>query len=691
MVPGSPPLFPAPSSPLSQGSLPPSPPKPKPLTAEERALWTGNIDAARRKRKTHRDRWVLNARRYAPPPEDDASEHDLPEVINTNVDFRQVELKKAQLFYQIPDVLLDADDEHAYAMQQSGAIRIHQRMLNKKLQQAKVARHLDLVLLDWLSVSGFGGVKIGCDVAMTTTQTMNPLTGKMESIQIPVHKSFFFSRVKPGSLLVPADWESTIYDDAPWLGREFDLPLAVARRQWPMLEKETEIGHTMADAQRQDDSARHVRSGAAADTASHTKLVSVVEIEYKASQYLADVVHPDVIYQIVFVDGVDQPVFHGLSPNQELDAMGDLTATSMRGFSVHLGSLRDVPDDAYPPSDSTMTRPMVDEKARWMTQTAKAREISIPPLLYEETAISPENMEKWNAGELGLKLPVQDGRLSAGQVPVIQAPPSKIPAESFQAQAMLDREISQTHAIGANQAGAVNTGRRTAKEIETVQQSTDVRLQKEQARALDWFLCGVRKFDAVLRRYGDQEVVKVTDEQRAQQYLQWDRSMVQGEFLYQIRPDSQLRMDASVERQQALNLYNLLRRDELVNAQELVRHLVEAHRLDPQVGMAQPPPPKPTPPSVMVRVDLKELHEFPVGLEILQQSGYQISPEAVQNAMMVLQNEMIIEQGKLAARPEPPGHGGPAMKTSPISKRETEMTGDLSGMGSTSQPGGLGA
>jgi hypothetical protein len=160
------------------------------------------------------------------------------------------------------------------------------------------------------------------------------------------------------------------------------------------------------------------------------------------------------------------------------------------------------------------------------------------------------------------------------------------------------------------------------------------RVSKEQSRVKDYFLAGVGVAATLIQRYADEtDYVEVVGKIGAQILAQsellgwvpdptdaadpntkttvaWNKKVVQGSFLWTIKPDSQLRTDMTQERQFRRQAYNQYRRDPLVNAIELVKWALEGEGLSGPQFIAQPQPPPEPVPSISIAVKGEDLIPF---------------------------------------------------------------------------------
>jgi hypothetical protein len=686
--------------------LGPEPLELPPLTDDQRGAIKSWLSEADRETERYAPLWKKNLDAYAPPPETLAKDREEYEV-NTNVDFRQAEQKKAQLWFDTAQVQLTPTeplsdltlssmplpDGSTKAQQLSAAISLHQTVLNQILGPDGVdaKRTIQAALLDVLVPAGWGVTHIGYTAYLKPVETTDPVTRMPTTVKVPVYEEFFWSRLSPKALMVPADFRSTDFDKAPWLAVKFKIPLSAARREYGHAIPEDYKGSVKNDTtpiRESDRTSEGVGS-------KYDPMVSGTHMYYYEPTLNAEAFHPKRICECVFLQGLDKEVRHRYSPYQSLDAEGRLTGDSMQGYPIHVLLLRDVPDDNHVPSDSAMTRPLTDELNQYRGQILKSRDASIPYAFYDEDILPPEKIERITNGKYGPLVPVEGGRLNAAQPPIIQGIKPQLSQETYVGQDIIERDIDRTLALGPNQSGAQNQSRRTATEVATMQSSVDTRLAGEQAAVVKFFCAGVRKLDALVQRFSDRkQTTQILGEDGQQLWLSWNKEQIAGRFAYTIKPDSQIHVDAAADRQQDLAFYNLTARDPFINRLELARRLATKYGFNPDKLVQPPPPQGPPKPNVQVRIQAQDLDprlpQFPFAMEILQQSGYQISSETVQNAVMLAGRATAmgalpddITPPKDSGMPKPqPEHPGAAEQTEPISKHAADRSGQLPGGGS---------
>lgn len=657
-APGGPPPSPFGSaSPQPDGAGAPNPLVTIPLTEEELTRWHGDIDRANSRRKVFEPSWERNLKAYAPDPTDTA----WGDEVNPGVDFYQTEQKKAELFFETPMVLLTPHEGTPPPMQ--GQIAGWQAKVNAKLgpKQLNTERLMDKMLFSILCPSGMGCSKLGVtrvtkDVPILhppdhpdptlAGQPMQDGQGQPVTAPVPVYQKIFWEHFSEKKILIPTNFHDTEFDKAPWLGMKFTIPTRIAIRQY----------HLPPDfkgkkSQPSDQVFNLPGRDANIDNADDDQ-TSGVELFYCAALYDDSVYHPEHLRQLVFVDGQRDPCVHRDSPYQTFQGgvYQPDDPTNMVGNPIHIITIRDLVDSAYVPSDSTVSRPLTNELARFRTQLIEQRDSSTSVRIADEKVLTPEILAKIVRSPWGSILLVPD--LDPGRIPMVELSKSTYPRESFQAQDVIERDLQKINALGSNQLGVEQNNTRSATENALIQQNSNTRQAKERNRVLNGFTEGVAKLDALMKRFE----------------LQPGEQPVSG-YTYDIKPDSGIHVDAASERKFALDKYNMLAKDPLVNHGYLLAELAPTLHLDASQLITQPPPPHPEPPKMSFIIKGDDINplapQYANMLEALKDAGLQltdqpITPLLVQNAAL----QKPLKPPPPAPRPVHPGTPPEADKVS---------------------------
>lgn len=664
------------------------------MSADQLGAWWGKIERSRARRKLVEDEWQHNIDSYNAKPLHDRPSKDW---VNPNTDFADVEQKKSQLFFTTPEV--HCLPRQPLAQGHEDVILIKQAVLNDKLGPNGVdaKRLMDKVIFDCLCPAGWGCSKLGYDA------TTAPIDHGGQAVDVPVFEEFFWDHFSPKKLLVPDDFYSNDFDKAPWIGMEFTMPLILARRKFKLPADFQATATT-------DDAVFTQETGSSTGHASAADVVTVIEIWYLAALEDETVFHPEFQRKLVLVDGMkDQPASHVDSPYQHLDDRGRLTAPSMIGYPIHVLTIRDCTDSAYIRSDCSMTRDLVDQLSKFLTTQVQQRDTSIPLRMVDEGIITPPIMAKITSGEYGSFIPLPAGSLVPP--PIVEIARAQYPRENFSAQDRIERQLAKTLALDSNQQGVASDTERTATELTLVQNNATVRLKAERNRCVAYFIAGVRKFDSLIQQFAtDADVIQVTGPAGDQVWKTWDNTTISGRFAYAIKPDSGLDVDEATERKHALDTYNMLGKDPLVNRAYLINELAPALHLDP-IRLKAPPPPPPPPPKPSISFAFKgEDLLNPLALAVMIEGGVLITADMIQQAHTLIQTGAGVPPPPIQPAPglpgmppptaptgppkpqgagQPPAHPGTMPKMENIDDHKAQLTGAIAGAPNLPQrPGG---
>lgn len=671
------------------------------------------IDLALKGRREQEPWWEANLKAYA--PQANQNPNKWAEDINTNRDFTLVERKKADLYYQTaemtlqPSPLMDGPimgppdpmtgqpaplmgppnaQGQAQPILQSAALQSHQEIVNELRGPNGIdaKRMVHQALFDVECTSGIGFTKLGYEQHASLQDVPDPLTGEMRQIPVPVKRTVFWHYFPPKQSLIPASFRSTEWDRAPWLGYQFELPLTKANREKYHLPEDFDGS--------KPDTQQHFAHGLS--TPEGDKVFTGVELEYRSVLFREDVVHPDHLTQLVLVDGLDEPVIHQDSPHQTLGPTGDLTPDSLIGYSIHPLNVRSMTDSSYPPSDSTMIRPLVNELNVYRRQSVDFRDAMIPKWMYDIEKLPPDALAKIVRSALGGFIGVPTEAF-VGEGAIKEVPQGNMPRETFLGQQAIDDDIARTSGIDASGAGVQSSTNQTATEAQIQQGNANARLDFERGVVLDWDIKGVTKFSTLICRYLPvEDAAKIVGQARAQAWDTW-RKQVPSSLAFTALPDSALRTDQAQDRKRAMDEYTYFAQDPYVNRAYLLKKLAPKMHYDAAQLVKQPDPPKPVPPKLALSFKGEDLvaPQAPIVIEILAQLGITISPTAVtQSQGLLLQAEQLAQQQAAeAAAQKQDGqapHGGKVAQMESLDRHATQMTGGMQGTGqpATSGAGG---
>ena len=638
------------------------------------SAWQARITSAKQRMQRKVEKGRANVKRYQ------VEHKDLTdgEVVVPD-DFANVEQKKAQLFFQSPDVQLRPTMPGL-----ENAALLFQAVLNEQLgpDGADAKAMVGEVLFDLLCPAGFAATKIGYDAVTVPVDmpTMSPEAAALAGIppdQIPtepservIHQRYFWERFSPGQLLVPADFTGSNFDNASWLGMRYRMDAVEARRKFKLTDdqgKESKGDDDMLMSDLVDQPDR-----------GSTPKLTISEIWYKGFLYDPAVKNPELMRQLVFVEGVDEPVVHRDSPHQRFDEYGRFQV-GMRGNPIHVLTTRYVSDKALPPSDCDITRSLVDEKSTFRNQMLLQRDRSLPQRWINSQRAGQEFKDKVEGDPRAAYQAIiwtdGDGKEIIGEIAT-----ARYPRENYTANDYVDRDIQKGWAMGPNQQGAEADSSMTATESSIIQGNIDVRLDYERGKVLEWYTKGAEKFAALIQLYADETQYVEVLGGKAPGLQAWDKTKIQGRFVFTAKPDSAIRIDANAERRAALDLYRVTANDPNIRRVELLKSIVQKYNFDPATVVAdQLPEAGPEPPKVSLSITGADLApgmpQYQACLAILRANGLEIDPAKPDAAA----------QGE---QPDPE-HGGLQEMEAGLGLASTQRSGQLAGNAEATQRGAI--
>lgn len=583
--------------------------------------WKNQIEASMQDRDKRMVKWRENAYAYL-----DELKGPSAKATRVNIEFEKTEQKKFQLFYRLPKIKLrpsprtirdsyptGGDGLPNYQAQPARDLKRAIAILTEALnfhagpQGADTKALMMELLFDLLCPAGIACARVGyerytsgaVEIKIGEEQTgnvgdvlgINPVAARPIMAPAPniVGEKYYANRISPACLIVPFEFTGSKYDAADFLGEDYFVTKETATRfKWNLDGAAIAPNDKLAVEQRH----RIVKIDEAIG-ARRTNQYLCRQIFYFPFRLGLDD-NPDRIRRIVFVEGKKDPVVHEDYRDQRFDARNRFTG-GIKVNPIRVMTTKYVSDLAYPPSDCTITRRASDELAEFRTQEMIHRRKAVPRLAVNVGAFpNDEAKQKFINGEHYGDIPVMNGVDLDRVAKPISTP--TIPADNRSSEQNLVNDIDRAWALVGTQPRR-SGGAPTATETSETAGASATRLGGEREIVLDFWLGIMRCFTALIQLYADREsYVEIAGEAGATSIEAWDRETVRGEFLFEVVPDSSLPPDAAGDRDEALNVYNLMANDKYTNGKQLARDTFEAYGRDPDRLTADPPAPPPPPP-----------------------------------------------------------------------------------------------
>lgn len=599
----------------------PNPLIPLSWTPEFLAKMFKEIEAAEGRRATVDKEWDICIKEYLP----NVVEGGTPEAVKSNIHFRNIHTKLASVFYKFPEIVLESlrplkdpisvNPLTGQPITPEDVVVIKREVLNKKLGSdgANISHTMDECLLDALGWSGIACAKIGYRGVQKDVQkpvmipdpnfvppmpppgsvlglqppaqppliplmVTNPETGqpepKTQTVPVTIFEEWYIRRFSPKKLLFNADLTtSRIDEDACWIGQDLFLT-------------GTQIEATYGFKPDSTPAATDDRlAGEKKPDANIEKKFHLYELWIRAAEYDPSQPHPQAIYQLVLMkDSREKPLVYRPCVDQTFDEEGKLTPDSLVGFPIEVMYLRDMPDDPYPKSDTAFTSSQVKQIDTHRRQSVRLRDAAIAKMLYDESAFTSEEIERLKGQKIGEWLAVGEGKLMNGVDKILANATQPVNGrDDYRLAALLKQDMEETLGIGAGTAGVIdNTNTKTATEVSEASNKGAARLGKDQQRATAFFLKCVRKFDIFLMRYATEiDYVQIAGQGGAKRLEMWNNKVISGVCAYNIKPDSQLSIDAARDYKQLMDFYKETSADPRVNVLPILKKLATLKGLDP--------------------------------------------------------------------------------------------------------------
>lgn len=650
-------------------------PNDKPLSA---GAWKGRIAASRELKRAFMAVWRDNVsmrqgKPFRSKPTDD--------TVNIPQDWSRTKNKASKLFYQVPEVKLKARRPE-YA----GATQVFAAALNYQLNHKIRAQYMmNEVLSDVINAAGIGVCKIGYEADFEEVITNQPETQaegtemgmqapEMETAPRAVYECFYARRISPAHFLWPSEWSGSDWNEAPWLGWEGYMPLAEAQAKGWVDENFKGVDIDDKDWRMINDATDHFQK-------SNDAYVKFCEVFYRPSYYDSQERDKRKIKRVVLVDGL--PNNKAIVVDEDFKWQRYVPETGqwigLTSFPIKVLTLTYISDIAIPPSDSEIGRPQVRELIRGRSQMIRQRESSLPLRWFDVNQVDPDIANNLRKGKWQNMIPMRGpGANAIGEVARGQ-----YPRENFEFDKVAKQDLDEAWSMGAPQQAANQPGDTTATEVNAMQTALNERLDYERSWVLKFFLDVAEGIGNLMQLFSDDmDYAEVVGPDGIASLQPWNKMLIRGDYVFEAKPDSQLRLDVSQKRAEALNMYKLLRKDPLINPQAMVAEVLELHGIDPTKVMVQPQPQAPAPPKFNYSFKTEDLVN-PIAVGIIQKSPHALSPEDIEAAKKLIQAAAgmglptdptgnVVEGQVIKPTGENPPHDGPADVVQPLNRRYNE-------------------
>ena len=225
--------------------------------------------------------------------------------------------------------------------------------------------------------------------------------------------------------------------------------------------------------------------------------------------------------------------------------------------------------------DSVILEPQQLEINEIRTQQMRHRRISLIKILYKQGAIDLPELEKLVNGEPGIGVRVT-GELS--DVDHFQV--GSIPTDLYQASAEVQADVRDSMGFSRNQAGDYASQKShnapTAVEARIVQAASEIRVDERRDACADLLVNVFEDTNALcFSKWEDDQVVQVMGPNAVPIWVAFKPKMLKAaRYEINIEPDSTLPETKDMREAKAVNVYNLLKPNPLIDPEMLTRYLL---------------------------------------------------------------------------------------------------------------------
>lgn len=569
--------------------------------------------------------------------------------IAINKDWPRVKARVSSLFGQMPEVRLLAK-QGMFAP----SVPVFAKELNDMLKRADTDEAIFQALVDNTATAGVGVVMVNYQKRVDTVpeplidiSTILPsdlarlyAEGKIptEDVETPTDSMFSVVRLSPSDLLWQTGFTGFNFDKADWVGRTGEMSWAEGKNEFKLSEEQKE--KVLGDGKDTDQTLKSNDPNTEGNKGKQP-VVEFDEIFYWAYRFDPEEKYFKRIRRLVFVKGLADPVVHEDWTGQEFHEESGTYVGSCR-FPIRVLKINYVSDDPIPPSESAIGRPQVNELIASRTDQHNQRKRNVPFDWINSNKIDPEVLVQLMAGTWKGFIPV-NGR---GEDAIGRVDRAQYPAENGAFDRVIDHDLDEVWQTGANQQGSFASGERSASEAKIVQQNFDMRNGMDRAH-LAKFVQGIAEVMAgLLALYGE---FKYTPPEDVKRLEGWDRKQIAGEFVYEVIPDSMVRLDAHQQIKLQMDILNMVGKSGFVNPQGIISDILALSGRDPSKDITQPPPPPPPPLNISIR-SAEDLRD-PLMLALLMSTHQAPTPEQLDAAQKLLVAASMPAPQNLPAQP----------------------------------------
>jgi len=232
--------------------------------------------------------------------------------------------------------------------------------------------------------------------------------------------------------------------------------------------------------------------------------------------------------------------------------------------------------------DSVILEPQQLELNEIRTLEMKHRRISLVKILYKKGALQPSQVEQLLSGDVGAGIQI-DGELS--DLEVMET--GHVPQSLYSASAEVQADVRDGMGFSRNQSGEYSAQKShnapTAVEARIVQAASEIRVDERKDALADVLVAVFEDANELcFSKWTDDQVAQVMGPDAIPVWVAFKPAMLRAaKYELNIEPDSTLPETQDMRESKAVNMYNILKQNPLIDPQLLTQYLLrEMHGVD---------------------------------------------------------------------------------------------------------------
>lgn len=585
-----------------------------------------SVDVCVSKRRDLIDDWQNSIDRRRGKESDTDSDQNRQ---RTAEDWSMTNAKVAQTFSQLPRVIVTGRGPY------KDAASVFEDRLNFRLEKASVGTTMNEIMVDTVNAAGIGIVNVEYEATTEEKELeeINPEVGFMRATAmqlglepipkqmktIVVDRRFSVNRVSADNFIWPTDFQRSNFDFSPFLGYDGEMPWSRAKNVFNLADedKASVTGRVKGEQDKMVPDTQNTEKNDDSET------VPFTEIFYWRYLYHPDEKYFAAIQRLVFIKGKEEPVINERWKGQQFDPSVPGGYIGACRFPIRVFTLHYISNEAIPPSDSAIARPLVAGLEKTFQQMEEQREHAKPLSWINVNRIDADILAAFMRGDWNGVLPVQ-GR---GDEVIGQVQKPNYPNDDFAINNHYQNALMRAWSIGPNQMGAPAATGKSATESGIVQTNHQIRSTQERAMAVAFFLGIADVMAGLMCLYDDFQLPAITPE-KAQMLTMWDRKKINHELAFSIRGDSSIIMSAEQRWNYLERWVNMVGKSAYADPTNALKEMTAIAGLDP-ADVKGPPQKGPEKPKISWSFKGEDLAN-PIALALLGMTDYMPSPEQLE-------------------------------------------------------------